>query len=235
MGVLMKKSRIRLGFVALVASVVLVGGVATPSYADSGQISPDVLAFINTNFDELGVAQEVRAGLLKKYAAGESFDNASGAQPVSVESYRVDITDYTREVFADGSVTLTSLERPTTPTKSSKGLTPYGIVGCSYKLSGGVATWSNCKIEKNNIILTMWYHAGYWRYSGGGYGTSITNTWDWDIQTAGGACAFNYLGNPTSTKSRLRAYCTVVLGIGSSYPYLDLDITSSTVAVNANW
>jgi len=27
-------------------------------------------------------------------------------------------------------------------------------------------------------------------------GTSITNTWDWDIQAAGAACSKDYLGNP---------------------------------------
>lgn len=80
----------------------------------------------------------------------------------------------------------------------------------------------------------MWYHANYWQ-SAYGAGTSIANTWDWDIQAAGGACELNYLGNPTSVKSRMRAYCVVIAGIGSSYPYLDLDVTKTSKTVNANW
>ncbi|QNE35860.1 hypothetical protein [Leifsonia shinshuensis] len=222
-------------YLAIAATVfVAVTGIAIPAQAEEAPpIAPNTLAQLNAGFEELGVAVDARPALLEAYAQGKTWDNSSGAAPVTDDTYRVGITDYTRKVYSDGSVTLTSIERPTTPSAGG-GIQPMGLSGCKYLLSAGVATWSNCKVEKNNGILTEWYHAGYWQGPSGA-GVSLTNTWDWDIQAAGGACSKDYLGTPTSTKARIRAYCTVISGIGSSYPYLDLDVTKSTAAVNANW
>lgn len=222
-------------YLATAAIVLLaVSGAALPAQAEEAPpIAPDTLAQLNANFDEVGVAPSARASLLRKYAEGQNWDNSSGAAPVTVDHYSVGITDFTRDVYADGSATLTSIEHPN-PQMTSMGISPMSLNGCSYYYGAGVATWSNCEVYKNNIILTMSYHANYWQYSGGS-GVDLTNTWNWDIQAAGGACSKDYLGTPTAHKARLRAYCTVITGIGSSYPYLDLDVTQSSATVNANW
>lgn len=205
---------------------------AAPALASDAQgpIPPDVLQRLNSSFDELGVAREAREGLLDAYARGETWGSSSGAEPVRTESYRVGDSEYRREVFADGSVSLTSMEMPLEETRTST----RGLSGCSYLLSAGVATWSNCKVEKNNGLLTMWFRAGYWR-GAGTFGTKITNTWDWDLESAGASCTKDYLGNPTGQKSRMRATCTVVGGLGTGTPFLDLDVTANSAAVNANW
>lgn len=218
------------------AAALILGATVIPAHAEATPpIDPNTLAQLTANFDLLGVDPAKQEGLLEKYADGESFDNAesSGVKPVSKSAYHEGITDYKREVYPDGSVTLTSVEHPTKPTKSSD-ITPYGISGCTYSLNTGVASYRNCQIYKNNVVLTEWFHADYYQYSGGA-GASLTNTWDWDIQAAGGACSKDYLGTPTSTKARIRAYCTVVTGIGSTYPNLDLDVTKTSATVNANW
>jgi len=228
--------RVNLAGKAIVASALtlaFVGALAVSARADETVIPSDVLASLNAGFDELSVAPEVREGLLEAYAKGKAWDNSSGSEPVTTKNYRVGITEFTRKVYADGSVSLTSVEVPLQATTGRIGKRS-APGGCTYGLNAGIATWSNCKVEKNNGVLTMWYRAGYWR-GPGVYGTSITNTWDWDIQAAGVACSKDYLGNPTSQKSRLRAYCTLLAGIGSAYPYLDLDVTATTASVNANW
>lgn len=222
-------------YLATAAIVLLaVGGAALPAQAEEAPpIAPDTLAQLNANFDLLGVASSARTGLLQKYAQGQGWDNSSGAAPVTVDTYRIGITDYTRDVYPDGSVSLASVEHPTTPTTSG-GITPMSLTGCVYSYGTGVATWSNCQVYKNNGVLTEMFHADYWQYAGGS-GVALTNTWDWDIQAAGGSCAMNYLGVPTAGKARLRAFCTVITGIGSSYPYLDLNVTQSSAVVHANW
>jgi hypothetical protein len=217
-----------------ILALLIGAGSSLPAFAVEGtDIAPDTLAQLNENFDSLQVASSARAGLLEKYADGQAFDSSSGEAPVTTESYRVGITDYVREVFQDGSVSLTSVEHPTTPTSPGQ-VGTLGLSGCRYQLSAGVATYSNCKVYKNNVVLTEMFHANYYQASGGA-GVSLTNTWDWDIQAAGEACQKDSLGTPTSTKARLRAYCTITSGIGSSYPYLDLDVTKTSAKVNANW
>lgn len=229
------ESRIAIGaLVSGVIALLITGGVALPAQAEEAPpINPNTLSQLRANFNQLGVDPSKQEGLLVKYEAGDVFDNSSGVTPVSVTDYRVGITNYERSVYADGSVSLTSVEHPTTPTASG-GISPMGLSGCTYMLSAGVATFSNCKVEKNNGVLTMMYHASYWQAASGA-GVSLANAWDWNIQAAGGACSKDSLGTPTSTKARLRAYCTVVTGIGSSYPYLDLDVTKTSANVNANW
>ena len=216
-----------------IAAVLLAASGSLPASAsDASEIDPETLSDLTSNLTQLGVDPDMIDGLLAKYADGEAWDNSSGIAPVSVSEYRQGITDYERSVFPDGSVSITSVEHPTEDGTTVS--TRSAISGCTYLLSTGVASYSNCKIEKNNGVLTMMFHANYYQYSGGA-GASLANTWDWDIQAAGGACQKDYLGAPSSTKVRLRAYCTIVSGIGSSYPYLDLDVTSGSANVNANW
>lgn len=217
---------------ATIALVAVTGGTL-PAHAEDAPIAPETLSYLTASFNELGVAPSARGGLLEKYAAGGVFDNSSGVAPISVDDYRVGITDYVREVYPDGSVSLTSVERPTTPT-STEGITAFAISGCSYSLSTGVASYTNCLVKKNNGVLTELFHANYSRWSGGS-SASLTNTWDWDIQAAGGACSKEMLGNTTSNTVRIRAYCTVVAGIGSAYPYLELTATPSGATDAANW
>lgn len=227
------KKRYKAFGVLAASGALLLGTVLPASAADEAPIGSDTVEYLTESFAEIGVDPDKFDTLLEKYAAGEVFDNSSGAAPISVETYRLGITDYNREIFADGSVTRTSVERPTTPTPKD-GITPFGISGCKYTLSAGVASYQNCKVDKNNGVLTMMFHANYWRTSSAS-GVSLTNSWDWDIQAAGGACSKDSLGTPTKNKARLRAYCTVVTGIGSSYPYLDLNVTPSGATIGTNW
>lgn len=209
-----------------------VAGGALPAHADDAPIAPGTLSDLTASFDELGVAPSAREGLLEIYAAGGVWDNSSGVAPLSVDDYRVGITDFVRTVYPDGSVSLTSVERPTTPT--TDGISSRAITGCVYNLSTGVASYTNCMVKKNNGVLTEMFHASYARWSGGS-SASLTNTWDWDIQAAGAACSKDSLGNNTSNTVRIRAYCTVTAGIGSAYPYLEITATTSGASDNANW
>lgn len=226
-------SRVRKIAAAGAVAAILALGMAAPAHADDAELPQEVLSEIIQGFDRLGVDESARPGLLEKYTAGVPDDAGSGVAPVERDTYRVGITDYVREVFPDGSVSLTSLERPLVPTTSG-GITPFGISGCSYTYSAGVANYSNCKIEKSVVTLTMWYRSSYWQAAGGA-GASVTNTWDWDIQAAGASCTQNFLGNTTSTATRIRAACTVIGGVASTNPYVELAVTRTSATVNANW
>ena len=231
-------SKHKLFFVSTIASaLVLSGMLAGPATADEPAAvaapSSEAIAELQANLDELGVDASVREALIEKFSAGDLFDSQTGAAPLTTESYREGVTNYSRSIYADGSVSLTSVEQP--ELTDTSGAVARGVSGCAYSLNTGVTSWSNCKVEKKNGLLTMWYKAGYWRSSNGRFGTAIANTWDWDVNSVGANCQQNYLANPTSTKSRMRAACDVAAGYGGGAPYLDLDITASNVAVNANW
>lgn len=117
--------------VSAIIGIALVGGTALPVHAEEEFTIPsDILAELNAKFDELGVDPTKREGLLEKYADGEAFDSSSGIDPVSTDDYRMGITDYVREVFPDGSVSLTSIERPARPEKPGE-VTTYGLSGCN--------------------------------------------------------------------------------------------------------
>ncbi|KHK96526.1 hypothetical protein LK09_14290 [Microbacterium mangrovi] len=229
------------------SAALLLGGIATPAFADSAPngsseiteypgISDSVVADLNAGFDRVGVAGAARAGLFAKWAAGEQFDSFTDAAPVSIETFRVGITDFTRDVYADGSVSVTSVERPTVPSNASGGISPQiaGISGCKYLLSTGVASYSNCKISKDSAVLYMSFRANYQRWSRGS-GAQLANSWDWDLQSSGASCAKTSLAGVTSTKVQMRASCNFPAGVGSSNPYLLLSVSSSSAKVTSNY
>lgn len=227
------KKFLAIGTIAILAVL----GLSTPAHADEAPpIAPETLSFLTDKFDELGVAESARQGLLEKYANDVPWDNMSGEEPISTEEYRIGITDYHRMLYPDGSVVLETMEKPDVPTVTgpSGTLSPMAISGCSYIYSAGVASYSNCEIKRDAGTLMMMFHANYWQ-SAYGAGASLANSWDWDIQAAAGTCALNSLGAVTATQVRIRAYCAITSGIGSNYPYLDLVVTRTSATLGYNW
>lgn len=221
----------------------LIFGAVSPASANT-TLDPAAQSFMTQQFQKYNVPQSQWAGLFEKEATNVAFDSATGVAPTSTEKFRVGITDYTLKRFADGSFSASSLERPTIPTaRAAGGVTPLAITGCSYYYGTGVASYSNCKVMQDTPAATLWFKADYYRSSGAA-GVSRVSSWDWNIQCAAATCTLNYLGIVKSTwargagqqaRGRIRAYATVVGGLGSAYPYVDIVVTPSSATSSANF
>jgi len=93
------------------------------------------------------------------------------SEPVQVISQETFDGLETIEVFADGSITVSSIQ----PSAPSGGVSSFAISGCSVSGGGGFGTFSNCTISQSSGIVSISFKAGYSRYSGGAVINSYSN------------------------------------------------------------
>ena len=228
------------------ASAVLVAAPAAAESAPSLVVAvasdtllPEFEEAALAKMDELGVESSKRAALLAKMATRAVLDSdpASGIAPVSVSEYRVGITDYTRSVWPDGSVTLDNLERPMTPSYTGGlpggSISPTYISECSYALSAGVASYSNCKIGHNTLWYFFWFKASYWQ-SASGSAISSVSSWDWQLDSLVDSCPLDFVGKVDNNNARLRSFCTFAEG-GGGYKWVHLTVTKTSATQSSNY
>lgn len=184
--------------------------------------------------NELGVDASKQAGLLAKLAAGVPLDSEAvpAVAPVAVSEYRIGVTDYIREVFPDGSVSLGALEHPVVPTTGGNP-SARSISGCTYSLSAGVATNSNCKISHSSISYDFYFRASYYQAAGGAKITSVNPT-DWQLNATIDDCSMQSLGKTSETSARLTGKC-VFMGMGSRSQWVNLSISKTSATETANF
>lgn len=151
-----------------------------------------------------GVQAETQAALLNKIRNGESWDSMAGSTPVSTEVFTT--ARELREVrtFADGSIAVTTMERPSATTS---GVTPMSVGGCTM---GGVGTVSRtmkgCEVQHNLGLIKMGFYADY-KYT------------------------YSSLGDPwVKAASIQRVYNPTALVVGGSFAELAVGITRTTAA-----
>jgi hypothetical protein len=148
----------RLTAAALVAICVGVVGATSAGATTAVSTSDDsVIRQVEARFDELGVEEDARAGLLAKIISGELPDSDAGASPVSTQTSTTGDVTITRSVFEDGSVTVSEVPADVAAS-SSNGIRPLGITGCSSYSNGGQVTRSNCKVAYDALTWSGSYY-----------------------------------------------------------------------------
>lgn len=195
-------------------------------------------AQVQANLNYFQVPAALQETIRAKYEAGEVLDAFTGAAPVSTDVVVRGESKWTVERFADGSYDATSIQGEVAA--ESSGRQARGINGCRYSMSAGVATYSNCRADKNMVYLSMAFTITYSQWSGG---SSIGSASNWDIQAIGASCSKAEFGVTASrgyssaspAVARLKASCTMVTGIASSTPYIEARIAPTSASVAANW
>lgn len=190
----------------------------------------------NLDFFEVPAAQQQT--IHSKFNAGEVLDAFTDIAPVSTDVLVKGGSKWTVERFADGSYDATSVQGE--DVAQSGGPVARGINGCRYTYNTGVATYTNCRADKNMVYLSMAFTVTYSQWSGG---SSIASASNWDIQAIGASCSKAEFGVTTArgyssaspAVARLKASCSVVAGIATGTPYIETRIAPTSASVAANW
>ncbi len=174
----MTKNRRFLSFVSSVSLVtVLALGAASPAMAESSpagtseQIPAAALADVDQHLQGLGVSSSDREGLIDSLIRGEAWDSMNGAKPVSVDSTTPGKT-VTR--FADGSITVSSVEQPSRISSSdTKGVSRAAKLapprGCkALPNSKGWIRRADCTVKVDLVLIMLAFEADYSVKSGYG-------------------------------------------------------------------
>jgi hypothetical protein len=172
-----------------VAQVLAVGFIATALLGSSGlsaqaaePLDPQTQQYVDTLTSKLttfGVAPEVRAQLIEKYLKGEQLDAEKGIDPVSETTSVKGRNTVTRYVYADGSVAISTVERPTEGDRSGR-----NIEGCQHSVDRDSHTYKNCHVGWDAASWSVGYFADYGYYQFGNWMGNLRGL------TAGGVGSF---------------------------------------------
>jgi len=123
-------------------------------------------------FTSQGVQSATQDALIAKLDSGSLLDSMSqSVEPTSTTSVQTATELVSRSVYPDGSVAVTSLEKPAVTAggakAGSRSLQPQQITGCKESNGGGYVVESNCKVEIATGPYDLWFNATYERYTGG--------------------------------------------------------------------
>lgn len=181
-------------FGVIAASTLLLG--MTPSVAQADErisIPHEQEVELRAFFDENGVSTENQELLLIKFDQGQPWDSFSGADPVRTDVSTLNGEVKTVEHFADGSLSITTVELPATAPQDPNTVAPMGISGCQLTSSSSYhASYRNCYGEVNKGIIGMGFHLDRDTYSGGlGRITNYYGANHWIVGGALGATGSN--------------------------------------------
>jgi len=106
------------------------------------------------------VTAETQERLVAKYQRGETWDSLNGATPVDTQT--VEKTGKTETVsrFADGSVNVTSIQKPAAAPQEGE-ITTRGISECGYYRVGATENYDNCLVDFWAGLVYMGFRADY--------------------------------------------------------------------------
>ena len=153
---------------AVVAAAALLAASASTATASDGSLALDEADIVQLTefFEGYGVPPATQSVLLIKLAAGEIWDSLSpDATPVSVEQYETDTSAVRIDTYDDGSIGVTSADRPQ-PEPPAGTIPPLAtLTGCTASPSGTTRIRTNCKVGHSTGIITMHFRANYrWTY-----------------------------------------------------------------------
>lgn len=142
--------------IALLATAAVVAPTGAAS-ADDSVLPASFVQEVTTVWTDNGLSAQLQASLLEKLSAGQALDANTGAEPVSSETSTVDGYIRTVSTYADGSISVASVETPAaasvaSTSASTRFVAPEGLVSpmsvsnCSSKSSPapGAMTWNHC-------------------------------------------------------------------------------------------
>ncbi|MCT9620191.1 MULTISPECIES: hypothetical protein [unclassified Curtobacterium] len=118
-------------------------------------------------FTDNGVSTATAEALQQKYDGGTLLDSMRGASPVGSREVGTANELKTITTFPDGSISVTTVERPTTST--SGGFSTKAVGNCAKKTTSHYSTtYHDCAAEASDGVLTVGMHLTYTLVSGTG-------------------------------------------------------------------
>ena len=136
------------------------GSAAFAAESTPGSSTDAAVAVLRDRLQSYGVPADVRNQLVEKFLDGRELDADTDATPVSSRTTTVNGVEKTRNVYADGSVAIGSIQKPTIDIKS--------ITGCNHRVdSFGTDIFTNCEIAWDATTWSLSWTADY-DYNGNG-------------------------------------------------------------------
>jgi hypothetical protein len=126
-----------------------------------------LVASLRDRLRSFGVATDVENQLVEKFLAGKELDADTEATPVSSKTITVSGVEKTRNVYADGSVGIGSIQLPIAQ-PSDGGISTRSIRGCNHRVdSHGTHINVGCEIAWDAATWSVSWTADY-DYNGNG-------------------------------------------------------------------
>ncbi|MFJ4167783.1 hypothetical protein ACIPY5_19700 [Microbacterium sp. NPDC089698] len=229
---------------ALLAGALLLGAGLAPTAAMAAEttsttavVSSDeqrqfdeLTAHLTEFLSEYGVAPDTQQALVVKLRSGTVLDSMTEASPVSTDTSASDAATKTIETFQDGSIRVTSVEKPKpAPDPGTISTRGGGFGECSQSGDENHQWNKNCSIERWDGIITQHFYANF-TYVTPGY-DYIDSVWGATYQVWGASSASQtYFGitkqyedaaGPAVAEQRVAAQVPV---LGSMSYYLALRV-----------
>ena len=164
MGTITKASGVGL----LLWGLTIGGGALSSATEPAGDLPLQDRTHLVEFLSDYGVASEVQDALLAELTSGGVWQSAvHGAEPVSERLSVADGADVRVLTYADGSIKVSRIEREHhSAQESSTGI--RNVSGCRTTFSNHYyASYTDCKVEDSNGLLTLGFPVAYTRYVGG--------------------------------------------------------------------
>ncbi|WP_277212173.1 hypothetical protein [Isoptericola croceus] len=147
-------------------SVLALALSAAPASAAPEELSDSDHEELTQFFDENGVSLAVQDELFEKLERGEMWDSMSEMEPESTTRESVANVVKITSVFADGSISVEEVEKPSKPISGEIG--PLGVGSCQSSSTGsGYANRYDCRASASTGIMTMGFYISYTLVQGG--------------------------------------------------------------------
>ena len=177
--------KFRLIAAVLAFSLLSAGGVqaASASVEAADLADPATLTQIDVEMQKWDIEEATRENLLAKYAAGEVWDSMNDSEPVSVEERQDGETQITTSRYKDGSVSVSTLERPEAEQKGT--ISPLKVAGCRVSSSNGVTDYTGCWASESSILISAGFTVNYSTHQTGGAWIRSTGSYSITILSLG--------------------------------------------------
>ena len=154
--------KVKLAVLVVAATSVFVASSASVAVAAPapGASTDAVVAELRDRFQSVGISSDVQDRLIEKVLSGAALDADTEATPVSSETTKVDGFEKTRNVYADGSVAIGSVETP--QEESGGGFSTKSIRDCSHRVDrAGTNIYTGCEIAWDAATWSVSWTADY--------------------------------------------------------------------------
>lgn len=213
---------------SVAVAILLLAGTVPAASAATNLITPAQEQQARAVFNEYGVSAQTQDSLFNKLESGQVWDVYTGATPVTSTTSIVGGYNQTLETFADGSISVSSVEIPRKTAVG--GISPMSVTGCTYGSSAGVFYGTDCRVYQNSALTEAEFYASFSQWS---TGSSVSNWHNgWVIRNVGTVKNLGWSSGGTWVQL---GWDEVVDGWYSLHNTLRLNTTSSSVWSSASF
>jgi hypothetical protein len=222
-----------MGVVVLVFAALLLtpgSAIARAPQASSSAVKIDE-AGMRARFDAANVSKAVQDRLIGEFRRGIVWDSQNGSKPVTVKTTIVGDEQVTTSTFADGSLTVDSIQIP--KAAPTGGVQPQSISGCQAGVGVGSFPFYNCHIQTNQFSFDIdFYSDGYTSNIGAARVSNWRNIGYWTAAATVNSTGFQLIrgqqSGTTGASVRATLYVTFLLGSGSGVYQLTFHVRDTT-------